>query len=146
MAELTVFKSQAPVMGYCFRNGKVIHFVNGIYATSSKEEIAELTTECENGHPNYYIDAEQTKIDSEMLDPMAALRARIREEERAKLIAATDPTRDMGTTAQGKLEGIANSHTIAGLQAHSEAQFAAAHAAPAAPTINKPIVLATKTK
>lgn len=136
MSVLTVFKSRAAVMGYCFKSGKVVHFINGMYATSSKDEIEELTTECENGHPNYFIDADQTTIDSELLDPIAALRAQIREEERAKLIAATgNPLRDMGSTSNERLGGIANSHSINGLQAFSETQAAAAQTAIPAGTI-----------
>jgi hypothetical protein len=122
-------------MGYVFRSGKMIHFINGIYATESKSEIDELTTECENGHPNYYIDKNELAIDSETLDPIAALRAQIREEERIKLLAATNPDRDMGTTAQGKLEGISNSRSIHGLQVQSETQGTAAK-------VTTPIVVA----
>ena len=126
MSELTLFKSHAPTMGYVFANGHTVHFMAGQYATASKFEIEELTKECENGHPNFFIDPQNKTVDSEALDPIASLRAQIREEERAKLIAATDPTRDMGSTVQGKLGGIANSHTINGLQAASNAQAAAA--------------------
>jgi len=138
MSELRLFKSRADTMGYVFKTGKMIHFLNGEYATAAKDEIEELTTECENGHPNYYIDANQTVVDSEQRDPMAVLRARIREEERAKLMAAVgNPLRDMGETAQGKLEGIANSHSITGMQAASEAQAVAAQTpiAPSGPKI-----------
>jgi hypothetical protein len=136
MSTLTLFKSKAPVMGYVFKSGKMIHFINGIYATESKSEIEELTTECENGHPNYYIDKNELAIDSETLDPIAALRAQIREEERIKLLAATNPDRDMGTTVNtGKLEGISNSRSIQGLQVQSEAQGTAAK-------VTAPIVVA----
>jgi hypothetical protein len=127
MAELTVFKSRAMTMGYAFKSGKVVHFLAGMYATAAKDEIEELTTECDNAHPNFYIDPAQKTIDSEMMDPVAVLRAKIREEERALILAAMgNPQRDMGTTPQGKLEGIANSHTINGMQASSEAQASAA--------------------
>lgn len=127
MSEVTVFKSRAPLMGYCFKSGNVVHFREGIYTTNNKIEIEELTAECENGHPNYYIDPEQRTMDSEQLDPMAVLTARIREEERAKLVAAVgNPMREMGNTGQGKLEGIGNSHSISGMQAASEAQSIAA--------------------
>lgn len=127
MSLLTVFKSQAPTMGYVFKSGKTVHFVNHIYATAAKDEIEELTTECQNGHPNYYIDSEMTQVDSAQLNPMEVLRAQIRAEERAALLAATNPSRDMGQTEQGgKLEGIANSVTITGLAASSEAQATAA--------------------
>lgn len=129
MAILKVFKSRAPVMGYAFKSGNVVYFREGMYATASKAEIEELTAECENGHPNYYIDPEQTEIDSEQMDPIAVLTAKIREEERAKLMAAVgNPLKDMGATAQGKLEGISNSHSISGLQAASESQATAARA------------------
>ena len=129
MALLTVFKSHAPVMGYVFRTGKLVHFVNHIYATSAEDEIEELTKECKNGHPNYYIDSEMTQVDSSALNPMEVLRAQIRAEERAALLAATNPNRDMGETNQsGKLEGIANSQTITGMAAATEAQATAARA------------------
>lgn len=126
MALLTVFKSHAPTMGYVFRTGKLVHFVNHIYATSAEDEIEELTKECKNSHPNYYIDDEMKQVDSSALNPMEVLRAQIRAEERAALLAATNQGRDMGTTEQGKLEGIANSQTITGMAAASEAQATAA--------------------
>ena len=120
MTMMTIFKSRAASMGYVFKNGHTIHFTAGQYATSSKFEIDELTAECEAGHPTFFIDPKCKTLDSEMLDPLAALRAQIREEERAKILAATDPTRDMGQTKQeAKLQGIANSSSIRGLQADS---------------------------
>ena len=67
-----------------------------------------------------------TEIDPKMLDPMAVLVARIREEERAKLIAASNPLNDMGKTDQGgKLQGISNSDSVRGLQVSSDSQAAA---------------------
>jgi hypothetical protein len=114
-------------MGYVFKSGKTVHFLNGMYATSSKDEIEELTKECEDHSSNYYIQAGETEIDSAALDPIAALRAKIREEERAKLMEATQSGRDFGNTNQsGKLEGMANSQTVSGASAQSEAQAAAA--------------------
>lgn len=128
MATLTVFKSKAQVMGYVFKSGKTIHFIAGRYATSDEDEIKELTKDCQDHTGNYYIDSEETEIDSAALDPIASLRAQIREEERAALILATQSGRDFGTTNQsGKLEGIANSKTISGAAAQSEAQAVAAH-------------------
>ena len=138
MAILTVFKSRAALMGYVFRSGKSVHFVAGKYATAHPDEIEELTKECTDPGSNYYIDSGETQVDSSELDPIASLRARIREEERALLIAATLTDRDFGTTAQGKLEGIANSKTISGAAAQSEAQATAAR------TIHMPAVSGTK--
>jgi hypothetical protein len=120
MATLTLFKSRAPIMGYCFKDGSVVHFINHGYATTNKKHIEELTAECEAGHPNYYIDPNETETTTDLIDPMGALRARIREEERAKILAATDINRDMGETDQsGKLKGIANSQSIQGAMAAS---------------------------
>lgn len=124
MSELTLFKSRAPIMGYCFRSGKIVHFVNHMYTTTDEDEIKELTKECKAGHHNYYIDENQTTISSEQVNPMEALRESIRKEELAKLIAQ-NPNRDMGTTPQGgRLEGIANSASIRGMIVGSETQAA----------------------
>ena len=117
MAILTLFKSHAPSMGYVFRSGRTVHFVNGEFATSNKTEIEELTFECESGHPCYYIDSEQTQVDSTALDPMAALKAKWKEEGRLEALKVM--SRNMGDTAQGKLEGISNSATIRGLAVES---------------------------
>lgn len=137
--KMALFKSHADVMGYVFKSGKGVHFIQGNYATSNKAEIEELTAECEAGHPNFYIDPKQTHVSKEDLDPLAKLRAQIREEERMKLLAATDINRDMGTTPQeGKLTGIATSTTVQGLMAGSESQAAAAN------PNGRPIVVASK--
>lgn len=119
--ELTLFKSRAPVMGYCFRSGKVVHFVNHMYTTTDPDEIKELTAECRKGHPNYYIDDNQVTISSIQVNPMEALREAIRKEEIAKL-RAYNPNNDFGETVQGKLEGIANSNSIRGMTAASDVQ------------------------
>ena len=126
MSLAKLFKSHAPVMGHVFRSGKTIHFMNHVYTTTNQAEIDELTEEANSGHPNIYIDPDMTEIDPAMLDPMAVLVARIREEERAKLIAATNPLNDMGKTEQGgKLQGISNSDSVRGLQVSSDSQAAA---------------------
>lgn len=126
MALAKLFKSRAQVMGHVFKNGKSVHFMNHNYFTTDKAEIEELTAEAESGHPNIYIDPEMTEIDPQMLDPMAVLRAKIAEEERAKILAAMNPQNDMGTSdAGGKLQGISNSESIRGLQVSSDTQAAA---------------------
>jgi len=137
--EMTLFKSRADVMGYVFKSGKGIHFMQGQYATSAKNEIEELTAECENGHPNYFIDPKQRTVTAEQLDPMHKIREQIRAEERAKLLAATDINRDMGETDQNaKLTGISNSHSVAGMMAGSETQAIAANPNATRPSITVP--------
>lgn len=115
-------------MGYVFRSGRAVHFVNGEFATSNKTEIEELTAECEAGHPCYYIDNEAKTVDSAALDPMAALKAKWKEEGR--LEALKQQSRDMGETTQGKLEGISNSATIRGMAVESGTTGTGAVAAP----------------
>ena len=129
-------------MGYVFRSGRVIHFVGGQFTTSNQDEIDELTKEC-NASPNgnYYIDPQRVTIDPNELDPMAVIYAKMLEKARAEVAAATNPDRDMGTTAQGKLEGIANSSSIRGLAVESSAEMA-----PVTKGVAGPIKVATATK
>jgi hypothetical protein len=101
MATLKLFKACLPSVNYVFRNGKPGIFVNGRYATSIPEEIEELTAEINAGHPHLFIDAEESEIDSEKVDPIQALRASIEKEIRAQMAAATNPENDMGESAQG---------------------------------------------
>lgn len=142
MATLTLFKSRATAMGYVFRSGRTVHFVNGEFATSNKAEIEELTAECESGHPCYYIDADQTTVDSEAVDPMAGMKAKWKEEGRLEALKSI--ARDMGETAQGKLEGIANSATIRGLAVESGTSLAPAPEQ-GTPAMTTPIVAAAPT-
>lgn len=119
-----IFKSRAPVMGYVFRTGANVHFVNHKFVTKIPSEIKEMTEECEAGHPNFYIDPNEFETDNVVIDPMEALRAQIREEERAKLLLQGD--RDFGKTAfSGRLEGIANSTSIRSGAAESGSGMAA---------------------
>ena len=109
MATLTLFKSHAPSMGYVFRSGRTVHFAGGMFTTTNQAEIDELNEVCQDS-PCFYVDDGQRTVDSEDVSPIALLRKQIREEEIAKLIATTNPNRDLGETLQpqGKLQGIAN--------------------------------------
>ena len=105
-----IFKSRAHTMGYVFRSGANVHFVNHRLITKIPAEIAEMTAECEAGHPNFYIDPEDFETDNVVTDPHAALREQIRQEELVKLLASD---RDFGKTEwTGKISGIANSTSI----------------------------------
>ena len=130
MAVVNLFKSRASVMGYVFRNGKGVHFVDHNYTTTSQAEIDELNDEVANGHPDIYIDKDMVTVDTEMLNPMAVIRAKIREEERAAILKAIAAGNDMGSTEPGRLEGIATSASIVGLQADSTSASAAAAGTP----------------
>lgn len=124
---LKLFKSRPAIMGYVFRDGTNAHFIDHEYKTNRQSEIDELTEVCNEGGNTYYIDPEQTEISSIKVDPLAALTAKIREEERIKLLMEIQ--RDMGETVNtGKLEGIANSSSIRGASAASNTQTSAATA------------------
>ena len=120
MATLTLFKSKAPVMGYAFRSGKVIHFVAGLYATSIPSEITELTEVCQDS-PTFYIDSDQKEIAEEAMNPVAVLKAQLRAEILAEQLAATgDVNRNLGTTdGSGKLGNITTSATLLGAAVQS---------------------------
>lgn len=125
MSILTRFNSYLGSSQYIFKDGKVAHFVKSLadkpaqYLTDVESEINELTTEIKNGHPHIFIPqnvADQT-VDSEH-NPLEALRAQIRLEERARLQAEmnTAPTAGRSeTAAKPTLGGIATTYDIAGM-------------------------------
>jgi len=101
MATLRVFKSTIPSCNYIFQKGKSAAFVNGTYRTANEAEIAELEAEISLGHPNIYIDAAEREIDSELVDPIAALRHKIIADYEAQKAANTNPDRDLGNYTAG---------------------------------------------
>ena len=102
MATLNVFQATMPSVNYIFGNGKPAIFVQGFYRTNVQWEIEEFDREIANGHPHIHRPSkkEDQVIESEMLDPMAALRAKIIADYKAQEAAAINPSRDMGTTDQ----------------------------------------------
>ena len=98
MAILKVFKATLPSINYIFRNGKPAIFIQGKFATGVEAEITELEDEIYKGHPHIYVDKEEATVDSEMVDPIQALRAKIEAQIRAEMAAATDLSNDRGTT------------------------------------------------
>lgn len=108
MPMLRVFKSTMPSVNFIFGNGKPAIFQAGVYRTDVAEEIQALEYEVRLGHPHIYIDPAEQEVDSELLDPMTALRAKIREEilaeEAEKALKASDISRDMGTSDQSSVK------------------------------------------
>lgn len=112
MTTLRVFKSTLPSVNFIFGNGKPAIFQQGVYRTNVEWEIVELEKEIAAGHPHIYIDQNEREIDSEMVDPMNALRAKIIAEFVAAQEAALNPANDMGSTEQQTVKP-ANSMDIA---------------------------------
>ena len=130
-------------MGYVFASGKTVYFIGGQYATESETEIKELTECCKAGNPCFYIDQDNTTIDSEALSPVAALTLQIRAQILAEIAAANSTGNDRGNTvSNGKLEGIATSANVLGLQGNSNSD-AEVMSAPKV-TVNLSNAVATK--
>jgi hypothetical protein len=108
MSTLRVFKSTIPSINFIFGNGKPAIFQGGVFRTDIPSEISALEYEIAQGHPHIFIDPNEREVDSELLDPMKALRAKIREEilaeEAEKARLAADVTRDMGTSDQSAVK------------------------------------------
>lgn len=118
MAMVNQFVSNLPSCKYIFTTGKVAHFVQGIYRTADKKEVAELTADIEAGHPHISFGAERL-VDTAKLDPMAALREKIIAEYVANEKAATNTANDMGT------EGASRPASPAGMQTSAKVVVAA---------------------
>ncbi len=108
-----LFKSRMGSMSYILKDGASAVFIRGEYKTDVPSQIAELAKEVDDGHPMIYIDANEVTVSPDRDDPIATLRKRIAQEERARILeemaAATNPARDMGTSEQGKLNAASTS-------------------------------------
>lgn len=100
MATLRVFKSTIPSVNYIFGNGKSAIFVNGVFRTDIEAEIQSLEYEVAQHHPHIYIDEKEREIDSALIDPMNAMKAKIIAEYLANQAAATSMSNDRGTSDQ----------------------------------------------
>jgi hypothetical protein len=112
MAILKLYKSTIPSINFILGNGKPCIFVNGRFATDIESEISALDYEIKLGHPHIRVDDAEPTIDSDMVDPMEVLRAKMRAEIIAEMAAATNPDNDMGTSTPGVLKP-ANSTDVA---------------------------------
>lgn len=111
---LNIYKSHLASVNVIMPNGKVLHFVNGVYRTSFPDEVAFLNAEVAARHPHIWIDPMEETVDSELVDPMAMLRHTIEQEILAKYnIVAGDPNRDLGTTPQNLPLNVTTTKDIA---------------------------------
>lgn len=118
--QLHLFMSNIPSSRYIFKNGKVANFVGGIYTTSIASEIEELDSEVDNGHPHISIDSSRRVISADELDPMVALKKKLRAEILAEQAAINPPGRDFGQSDEGKQVGLQTSASIAPVTAGSQ--------------------------
>lgn len=108
--EKIVYSCSTPSCTYFFKDGKPATFIRGRFITSNPSQIAELDHEIANNHPTISRGEQYTP---DMDDPMLALRKRIREEiiaeELEKMRTSQNPSRDLGTSEQGKIKAQSTS-------------------------------------
>lgn len=124
---------------YTFKSGKDLHFLGGKAHTNIQAEIDELNAEVEAGHPHIYVDADNLTEDMTKVDPMEAIKAKVREELLAEMAITLDKTNDRGTYGAAPasiLTNIANSDTIS--EAASGSTSSDGAPAPATATIVTP--------
>lgn len=117
MSQANVYHAFQNTLGNCrftFSKGKDANFLSGEYLTNNQAEIDELNAEVAAGHPHIYIKTDRVTVDTTYVDPLEAIKARAVEEYKASLAASLDKSNDRGNSEfSGKLEGIANSTTVA---------------------------------
>jgi hypothetical protein len=111
---LHVFKNSLGNCRFTFAKGKDANFLGGVYRTDIQSEIDELTAEVQSGHPHIYVDPNEITIDTTYVDPLLEIKRKAVAEYLEQQAKAMDKTNDRGNTDQtGKLQGIANTDTIA---------------------------------
>lgn len=145
MAEVTLFKNYNGNVAIVTPSLKKVDFVQGKFFTKDAKLEAELLKLAEAGDYGIYVDKEDSSVESEAVDPMEALRAKIRKELEAEmnqtqLINAGNSTQtqeqfvaSVGTTADSSITGgtdkpteqaeqVKQASTTAGLAAALAAQ------------------------
>lgn len=100
-----LYKSTIKFNNIIFPNGHVAHFKGGMYVTDNPEYISYLDAQiAQNGFGGViYIDPEARTITAEQENPMLALKRKFYEEFEAERAAKMNPSNDMGSSEQGKL-------------------------------------------
>lgn len=112
MTMLRVFKSNIPSINYIFPWGTVAAFQQGYYRTDIEREISHLEEEVKLKHPHILIDANEFEVDSTLVDPMNALRAKIIADYLNTQEKANNPDNDMGNSDQSPVRP-SNSRDVA---------------------------------
>ena len=115
--------SSRPSINIMMTNGQRIRFVGGVYMTEHPDEIAFLDAEIRAGNNMIMVKKGQEQIDSDALDPLAAIKKKAIEDYIAQQALAANPNRDMGSTVQsgaGADMSIATTKTLAPIIAGSK--------------------------
>ena len=100
-----LYKSTIKFNNIVFPNGHVAHFKGGMFVTDNQYQIDYLDSQiAQNGFGGViYIDPKARTITAEQENPMLALKRKFYEEFQAEKAAQMNPSNDMGSSEQGKL-------------------------------------------
>ena len=116
MATLHQFKADLSSCRYIFKSGKIAQFEGGWYRTSIESEIKELNEQIAEGIGSIFLVPGEETIDSEMIDPMAVLKAKIIADYEAEKARSLD--NGVSFSQQGKVVP-ASTKTVAAISADS---------------------------
>lgn len=80
MATVTLFKNRFGAVNVSTPKGEVLKFAAGRYFTTNKKHEEFLKSLAETGESGVFIDKNEPTVDTENLDPMAAIKAKMRAE------------------------------------------------------------------
>jgi len=99
---------------YVFKNGSEANFIGGVYITKDPKEFLELMEEIRLGHPTIGQELGNEFVDLKFVDPLEKVKAQAIADYIASQQRATDGSLDAGDSQfTGKIEGIANTATVA---------------------------------
>lgn len=87
MAIVTLFKNRFGPVNVSTPKGEVLKFAAGRYFTQNKAHEKYLQQLADNNESGVYVDPNEKTVDTENLDPMAAIKAKIRAEIEADIKA-----------------------------------------------------------
>jgi hypothetical protein len=117
--QFTLFKATMQSCQYFFKDGSRADFVAGRFATDDPVRIAELQAEIKAKHPHIRVDAKELTTTQVVQDPLSHLRAKIRAELEAEMMA-NPQQHGVTSVSAGEGAGIATSSIVAGNVAKSD--------------------------
>jgi len=108
------FESTMLSCRHVFSNGKIAHFVNGVFRTNIEGEVAELQSEIKARNPYLSYRGEVTADD---FDPLAKIKKQAVADYIAQVAAQQAKTRDLGSTGSAvtSVSGMATSAAPSGV-------------------------------
>lgn len=95
---LHVYHNRLPSCNYVFKDGSAAPFKDGVYRTAVATEIVELDNEVKRNHPHIYINKEAAVVSDKLVDPMAALKDKLKKEILAE--QEREANKDFGSNLQ----------------------------------------------